>query len=106
VSGHFDLIHDVVLADTDVRWRRGEDMCRLAGWDALQLRDVVLDEEHTTLPEMSGGVSETLDLLVLAGQVRDCVAEEVHEAEAASIDGGRGEVAEGHTDVRGTCLGS
>lgn len=54
---------------------------------------------------MRGDVAEALDLLVLGGQVRDRVAQEVGEPERSAQVGGR-QIADGHVDLGRTLLRS
>src|SRR5262249_54270576 len=92
-----DLRRDVVLLEAKVRGCRRENVSSLARWKASQFRHIVLDNEAAAAFQVSGGVSESLDLLVLSGQVRDRVAQEVDEAERGIHLDSR-EVADRETD--------
>src|SRR5205823_12956389 len=74
-----------------------EDADGLARWYPLDLRNVVLDQEVAARSQMRGGVTEAGDLLILAGEIRDRVAEQVDEAEH-TVDDGRGEVTNADRD--------
>jgi hypothetical protein len=93
-----DLGRDVVLLEGHVGRRRGEHVPRLAGRQALQFGDVVLDDETAAGLEVAGRVAEGVDLPVLGRQIGDRVADQVDEPERR-IDAGRGVVADGHADV-------
>jgi hypothetical protein len=69
-----------------------------AGWQSLKLGDVVLDDEETAGFEVRGGVAKGRHLFLLGRQVRDRVAQEVHEPERRAHRRGR-EIADGHVDV-------
>jgi hypothetical protein len=103
--GHRDLGRDVVLLEGQMGGRRGEDVRGLAWREASQLGDVVLDDEAAAGLQVRRGVAEGLHLLVLGGQVRDRVAQQVDERERSARGCGR-EVAGGHGDVGATRLGA
>ena len=60
---------DVVLVEAQPGRGEQEGPGALAGWQALQVRDADLDEDVPAGTQVSGGVGEAGDLLVLAGQV-------------------------------------
>ena len=69
-----DLGRDVVLLEAEMRWGHIERVEGLAGREALQLRDVYLDDEAAARFQMLRDVAEALNLRVLRGQVRDGIA--------------------------------
>jgi hypothetical protein len=69
-----------------------------------ELWDPDLDHEAAARPEVGGHVLEAGDLLVLGRQVPDGVEDQVGDREPA-LDGGGGEVADGHADPLGPWLG-
>lgn len=103
VPGDLDLVGEIVLAHADVGGGRREDVGVLTGRDATQLGDVVLDDERAARLEVPGGIAEARNLFVLARQVRDRVAQEIHDAERP-LHGGRRKVAKGDADALRTRL--
>lgn len=93
-----DLLRKVVVLETDVRWRRDEQVDGLAGRETLKRGDVVLDDETAAGLQVRSDVAETFDLLVLGGQVRDRVAQKVCERER-SVHLSRREIADRDADV-------
>jgi hypothetical protein len=65
------LCRDVVFLEAKMGGQRGEDVDGLARRQPLKLGDIVLDDETAAGLKVCGGITESLGLCVLAGQVRD-----------------------------------
>src|SRR5581483_6967866 len=84
---------DVVLLEREVLGCRGEHPTGLPGWEALQLRDVVLDDEEAARFQMGGGIAKGIDLFALSRQVGDRVSKQKDKGEG-TLDPGGGEIAD------------
>ena len=74
-----------------------------SGWETAKIGNAHLDDEAATCFEVSSSIGETLNLLLLRGEVSDRVKHEVHEPEAA-FNSGCGHVPDRHLDALGTVL--
>src|ERR1700722_3123660 len=95
MSRHCDLSGQVILLDPDVLGGGDEHDAGLAACKPLQLGNVVLDQEIAARLQVPRSIGESGNLFFQSREIRDRVADQVHEAELGVDTRGR-EIADLH----------
>src|SRR5512133_348097 len=88
---------NVVFVETEPGFARAEGAESLTGRQSLQIWHPHLDDETSARLQVRGRILKAGDLRVLGCEVHDRVEDQIGNRETF-LDGGRGEVADGHLD--------